>query len=63
MLTADQLELAREVSDDVSEQAATTRLTARLDPDVAVRAGRRIRLAVDTERMHFFDPHTSLVLR
>jgi multiple sugar transport system ATP-binding protein len=63
MLTADQLELAREVGDDVAEQSATTRLTARVDPGVGVRAGERIRLAVDPERLHFFDPHTSLALR
>jgi multiple sugar transport system ATP-binding protein len=63
VLTADQLELAREVGGDAAEQASGTRLTARLAPDVAVRAGDRIRLALDAGRLHFFDPHTSLALR
>jgi multiple sugar transport system ATP-binding protein len=63
MLTADQLELAREVGGEAETQTATTRVTARLSPDVAVAAGERIRLAVDVERLHFFDPHTTLALR
>jgi multiple sugar transport system ATP-binding protein len=34
------------------------RLTARLEPSVKVAAGDQIRLSVDPERLHFFDPRT-----
>jgi ABC-type sugar transport system ATPase subunit len=42
---------------------ARARFTARLAPDVAVAAGERVRLRVDPERLHFFDPDTTLALR
>jgi hypothetical protein len=31
---------------------------ARIDPHAAVRAGTRVTFAVDTARLHFFDPDT-----
>ena len=37
-------------------------LTARLEPSVKVKAGDRIRLALDPERLHFFDPRTEHAL-
>jgi multiple sugar transport system ATP-binding protein len=37
-------------------------LTARMEPSLKVRAGDRIRLAVDPERLHFFDPRTERAL-
>ena len=37
--------------------------TARLHPRTAVRAGRSVKLAVDVERLHFFDPATGATLR
>jgi multiple sugar transport system ATP-binding protein len=58
VLTGDQLEVAREVGAD-RERA---RLTARLTPDVPVVAGDRVRLRVDVDRMHYFDPDTTLAL-
>ncbi len=40
------------------EQTASTTLTARLSPLSAARAGRRLRLAVNVDRLHFFDEET-----
>jgi hypothetical protein len=37
--------------------------TARLHPRTAVRAGRSVKLAVDVERLHLFDPATGATLR
>jgi len=37
--------------------------TARLSPRTGVRAGRRVKLAVDIERLHLFDPVSGLSLR
>ena len=37
-------------------------MTARLEPSVKVKAGDRIRLSVDPERLHFFDPRTERAL-
>jgi multiple sugar transport system ATP-binding protein len=59
VLTADRLEVAREVG---TAEAARARLTARLAPDVRVAAGDRVRLRVDVERLHYFDPDTTLAL-
>jgi multiple sugar transport system ATP-binding protein len=63
VLTEDQLELAREVGGDPAADLARARFTARQAPDVAVAAGERVRLRVDMERLHFFDPDTTLALR
>jgi multiple sugar transport system ATP-binding protein len=56
----------REVTDDpgpaiFSRPAAT--LTARLPPHTRVQQGQRLRLFVDLERAHFFDPTTQCALR
>ena len=40
------------------EQTASTTLTARLSPQSSARAGRRLRLAVNVDRLHFFDEET-----
>ena len=40
----------------------TEMLTARLPPHAAVRPGDRLRLSVDLERAHFFDPATQFAL-
>ena len=39
-----------------------TVLTARLNPRTAARSGRPLRVAVDVERMHFFDPQTEAAI-
>jgi multiple sugar transport system ATP-binding protein len=63
VLTEDQLEVAREVGGDPAADLARARFTARLAPDVVVAAGERVRVRVDIERLHFFDPDTTLALR
>jgi len=45
---------------DVGSEAP---FTARLSPRTAVRAGRRVKLAVDVERLHVFDPASGASLR
>jgi multiple sugar transport system ATP-binding protein len=62
VLTQDQLEVAREVGGDPAAENERARLTARLTPDVRVAAGDRVRLRVDVDRMHYFDPDTTLAL-
>jgi multiple sugar transport system ATP-binding protein len=64
VLTEDQLEVAREVGGhSATERQICARVTARLAPDVRVQAGDRVRLGFDVDRMHFFDPDTTLALR
>lgn len=41
----------------------TTKFVAAFAPRSRVRAGDEIRVAVDTERMHFFDPRTGEAIR
>jgi multiple sugar transport system ATP-binding protein len=48
------------VIDDIDDTAL---MIARVDPRSSVRSGDRIELAVDTERLHFFDPETTLAIR
>ena len=45
-----------------SHETAATTLTARLSPRSSARAGGRIRLAVDVDRLHFFDGETEQAL-
>jgi multiple sugar transport system ATP-binding protein len=62
VLTRDQLEVAREVGGDPAADLARARFTARLTPDVHVVPGDRVRLRVDVDRLHYFDPDTTLAL-
>ncbi len=43
----------------IPEGAETRAVTARLDPDVAIRPGDRVTLTVDTSKVHVFDPETT----
>jgi multiple sugar transport system ATP-binding protein len=45
------------------EVGPDTPFTARLSPRTTVRAGRRVKLAVDVERLHLFDPGSGQSLR
>ena len=40
------------------EQTAGAHSTARLSPQSSARAGRRLRLAINVDRLHFFDEET-----
>jgi multiple sugar transport system ATP-binding protein len=64
VLAGEQLDAAREIlGGDVNgtpPQAA--RLTARLEPSVPVKTGERLRLTVEPERLHFFDPRNERAL-
>jgi multiple sugar transport system ATP-binding protein len=59
-----QLEAAREIlgGDANGTPPGPARLTARLEPSVPVRLGEPLRLSVDPDRLHFFDPHTERAL-
>ena len=46
----------------VPDARAGARLTARLNPRSRVATGGRVRLAIDTSRLHFFDPVTEQAL-
>jgi multiple sugar transport system ATP-binding protein len=63
VLTEEQLEVAREVGGDPAADLVRARFTARLAPDLPIAAGDRVRLRLDPQRMHFFDPDTTLALR
>jgi multiple sugar transport system ATP-binding protein len=62
VLTRDQLEVAREVGGDTTAHLEQARFTARLEPDVRLAPGDRVRLRVDVDRLHYFDPDTTLAL-
>jgi multiple sugar transport system ATP-binding protein len=63
VLTEDQLEVAQEVGGQPAAEQGRARITARLEPGVGVEAGDRVRLGVDVDRIHFFDPVKTLALR
>jgi multiple sugar transport system ATP-binding protein len=63
VFTEDQLEVAQEVGGATAVDQVRARFTARLEPGLRLAAGDRVRLAVDLDRVHFFDPDTTLALR
>jgi multiple sugar transport system ATP-binding protein len=64
VLAAGSLDAARELHGGESNGSPprAARVTARLEPGVRVRVGERLRLAVEPERLHFFDPGTERAL-
>ncbi|MEE9297432.1 MAG: sn-glycerol-3-phosphate ABC transporter ATP-binding protein UgpC [Acidimicrobiia bacterium] len=60
VVTPDIEELLADTGANVSSLGETTRFTARISSDADVAAGQRVRLAVDTRKIHFFDPDTGL---
>ncbi|MBX5443172.1 MAG: ABC transporter ATP-binding protein [Solirubrobacteraceae bacterium] len=62
---------ARETADEIGtadpalapEHSGYSSVTARLAPDADAVAGRPVRLTVDVDRLHFFDPDTELAIR
>ncbi len=57
---APSVEMAIEPAHDTPQDAT---FVARLDPRTTVQVGERAELHVDTERLHFFDPDTTLAIR
>jgi multiple sugar transport system ATP-binding protein len=63
VLTEDTKELARDLGahdTDHASRATTSTFVARLDPRTQAKEREPIELAVDTTRLHFFDPETGL---
>ncbi|MEX2458249.1 MAG: sn-glycerol-3-phosphate ABC transporter ATP-binding protein UgpC [Actinomycetota bacterium] len=58
------VDVGAEVLQDLEARAQESRssFVARLDPHTTVREGDRIELAVDTGRLHFFDPETNAAI-
>lgn len=59
VVTEDIRELLADEGADESTLGDTTKFVARINPDFAPALGDNIRLAVDTAKLHFFDPDTS----
>ena len=59
VVTEDIRELLADEGADESTLGDTTRFVARINPDFAPALGDDIRLAVDTAKLHFFDPESS----
>jgi multiple sugar transport system ATP-binding protein len=65
VVTADMLSGTDPVieAETAASVAGHARMTARLAPSVVARPGDSIRLKVEPERLHFFDPETQLAIR
>ena len=63
--TRDTLELAADIDPVAASavQGARATFTARLHPRTTIRAGRTVKMAVNVERLHLFDPADGLTLR
>jgi multiple sugar transport system ATP-binding protein len=56
--------LAGDVAHELGElETGDARIVARLPPDTPARAGERMRLRVDVDRLHLFDPQSEWALR
>jgi multiple sugar transport system ATP-binding protein len=60
VITPDIEELLADSGSDPSSLGDSTRITSRISSDVMVRAGERITVVVDNNKLHFFDPATNL---
>ncbi|MDQ6874387.1 MAG: sn-glycerol-3-phosphate ABC transporter ATP-binding protein UgpC [Actinomycetota bacterium] len=62
VVTEDTKELAKDAGNDLAPGSHTqgSRLVARVSPRSTITEGQRIRLRVDTERLHVFDPESGL---
>ncbi len=60
VVTPDIEELLADTGADADSLGGTTRFTASISSDAAVASGQRVRLAVDTRKIYFFDPETGL---
>ena len=62
VITPDIRELLEDQGADESSLGETTKVVARVDPELAPRAGVKVRLTVDTEKVHFFDKESGDVI-
>ncbi len=58
VVTEDTRELARDLGEDVTPAGSETVMVARFSPRTGARVGSPVTVAVDTERLHVFDPET-----
>jgi multiple sugar transport system ATP-binding protein len=58
VITPDIEELLADTGSDVSSLGDTVQFTARINADVQVSPGSEIRLAINTDKVHFFDPES-----
>jgi hypothetical protein len=62
VITPDIRELLEDQGADEATLGDTTKVVARVDPHRAPRSGEKVRLVVDTEKVHFFDRVTGDVI-
>ena len=55
-------ELLEDQGADEASLGDTTKIVARVEPHKAPRAGETVRLAIDTEKVHFFEPASGEVM-
>ena len=63
VITPDIRELLADEGHDEALLGEETKIVARVDPNKAPRAGERVRLWVDTEKVHYFDKMTGAVIK
>jgi multiple sugar transport system ATP-binding protein len=59
----DMAELAKESGENMFEREGKAALVARFNPRSPVKEQEKVLVSIDTQRMHFFDPHTGLAIR
>jgi multiple sugar transport system ATP-binding protein len=59
----DVVELAKESGDTMFAREGKAALVARFNPRSPVKEQQRVVVAIDTSRLHFFDPHTGIAIR
>ncbi|MGH9125659.1 MAG: ABC transporter ATP-binding protein [Acidimicrobiales bacterium] len=59
----DVVELAKESGDTMFAREGKAALVARFNPRSPVKEQERVVVAIDTSRLHFFDPHTGVAIR
>ncbi|HEX2154844.1 MAG TPA: sn-glycerol-3-phosphate ABC transporter ATP-binding protein UgpC [Acidimicrobiia bacterium] len=63
VITPDIQELLEDQGADAESLGSSTKFTARVNPDLAPRAGEEARLAVETSKLHYFDRDTGSAIR
>jgi multiple sugar transport system ATP-binding protein len=60
VVTEDTKDLARDIGEEAVLAGSHTNVVARVSPRTEITEGRRIRIRVDNDRLHLFDPETGL---